>query len=594
MKQRTLSKIVFRSYQDMPEGCVSVGDMSWNRTGSWRYVRPIYTDRTPPCSCGCPCGVPIERWMGLVADGEYDEALEVIRMEHPFPSILGRVCFHPCEGTCNRAKMEGAVSINALERHIGDMTVDAPPAKPHDVPAPPKPLKVAVVGSGPAGLGAAYHLRRLGHEPTVLERMPALGGMLRYGIPSYRLPKDVLDRELNRIAQMGIPFKTGDPAELPTLFEEGYDRVFLAFGAQRSRRLGIPGDDHPKVRAGLGFLHDVVDGKVSKVPDKVLVVGGGNTAVDCARTAVRLGGKDVRILYRRTENEMPAFPEEVKAARDEGVAIDFLVAPAKASDDGGNVALTCIRMELGEPDASGRRRPVPIEGSEFTVVAGLVLSAIGEEAELDDLAGLEAERGSLAADDEMRTSDPKVFAGGDMTDNPRTVIDALASGKRGAIAMDCEARGLDFREVLRRIGLPDCRSLSMGNYVRVVRDGLEAVEPVPEVAAFEMLNTVYIDESARHSRPEVDPAERTKRGTGFVEVHPDLAEDDAIAEAMRCMHCGTCIACDNCYIFCPDAAISPQPDGSYVIDYDYCKGCGLCVHECPRAAMALVPEMAEV
>ncbi|MEP0767624.1 MAG: FAD-dependent oxidoreductase [Fimbriimonadia bacterium] len=589
MKPKTLTKITFRSYRDMPDNCVSMGDMGWNRTGSWRYVRPIYTHRTPPCTQGCPSGTAIERWMGYVAKGEYEKALETIRMEHPSPAILGRVCFHPCESHCNRSKMEGSVGINMLERHIGDMTANAPPAPPHDVPAV-EALRVAVVGSGPAGLGAAYHLRRLGHEVEVFERMPALGGMLRYGIPSYRLPKDVLDAELDRIGRMGIRFHTGVAPQVSDLFQQGFHRVFLAFGAQRSRRLGVPGDEHPSVLPGLRFLSDVAQGVRTEVPVKVYVVGGGNTAIDAARAALRLGA-DVTILYRRTRQEMPAFEEEIEAALAEGVRIEYLVAPSQVDDESGLAAMTCIRMELGEPGPDGRRKPEPVAGSEFRLPAGLVLSAIGEEAELDLAPELANERGSLATDEEMRTSDPRVWAGGDMTDSPRTVIDAIASGKRAAIAIDCEARGLSFREVLKRIRVPDCPGLSMETYLRVLREGIEAVEPVPEVAGYELLNTFYFDELARQRRPEQEPKDRT---SGFMEVHPDISEEIAISEAMRCLHCGNCISCDNCFIYCPDAVITPMGDGSYLIDYDYCKGCGVCVHECPRAAMEMIPERAEV
>jgi 2-oxoacid:acceptor oxidoreductase delta subunit (pyruvate/2-ketoisovalerate family) len=302
-------------------------------------------------------------------------------------------------------------------------------------------------------------------------------------------------------------------------------------------------------------------------------------------------GADVRILYRRTQTEMPAFADEVAAALEEGIEIEFLVAPQSAADDGGEVALTCLRMELGEPGEDGRRKPVPIPGSEFVAKAGLVLSAIGEEAELDAVPGLESKWGSVVTDEEARTSDPSILAGGDVTDSARTVIDALAGGKRAAIAIDCEARGLDFREVLRRVQLPESGALSMERYLTLLRDGMDAVEPSPEVARFELMNTVYFDQFARTKRPELAPKERSG---GFTEVHSDITEDVAMAEAGRCMHCGHCITCDNCYIFCPDAVITPLPDGSYLIDYDYCKGCGLCVHECPRAAMALIPERAEV
>lgn len=588
MKPRTYKKITFRSYSELPEGCISTGDMSWNHTGSWRYLKPIYSDRTAPCVSGCPCGNPVERWMEKLAAGDYAAALDLIRMEHPSPAILGRVCFHPCEGVCNRSQVEGALGINALERHIGDMTKDAEPAAPHHLPQV-KVQKVAVVGSGPAGLGAAYHLRRLGHEVTVYERAPALGGMLRYGIPSYRLPKEVLDSEIDRIARMGVTFKIGIAPSVAELFAKGYDRVFLGIGAQRSRRLGVPGDDHPAVQSGLRFLAEVAGGDKPTIPPFVLVVGGGNTAIDCARVARRLGA-DVRLLYRRTEVEMPAFVEEVDAARAEGIEFEFLVAPESVADMDGQAALTCRRMALGEPGEDGRRKPVPISGSEFVVTAGLILTAIGEEAELENLEA-RSQAGSLVTDEAGQAGSPVLYAGGDVTDSPRTVIDALAGGKRAAIAIDCEVRGLDLRETLRRIQLPQTSALSMERYLMVVREGLDSVEAHPEVARFELMNTLYFDAAARAPRPELNAAERAQ---GFDEVRADLSEETAIAEAMRCMHCGHCTACDNCYAYCPDAVITPMPDGSYMIDYDYCKGCGLCVHECPRAAMTLIPERAEV
>lgn len=589
MKEQTKVKITFNSLRDMPHGCVSIGDMSWNQTGTWRYMRPIYMNRTAPCITGCPTASPIERWIYLMEKGRMEEALEVLRIESPFPAIMGRVCFHPCEKKCNRGNMDGSVSINALERHLGDATRMVGAAKAHEVPAPYRPLRVAVIGSGPSGLACAYHLSRLGHKAVVFERLSQPGGMMRYGIPSYRLPREVLDREIDRFKDMGIEFIM-NTAPSPIDLLKDFDKVYVAFGAQRSRPLGVPGDNAKGVKSGLRFLMQTSTGEITTVPETVLVIGGGNTAIDCARVALRLGAKDVIILYRRTEKEMPAFELEVAQARQEGVKIEFLVAPIAVKEKALNLEMICTRMKLGDVGPDGRRQPIPIEGSEFIINAGLILSAIGEEAEVDLAQGLLCKKGLIVVDKGTRTNIEDIYAGGDVTDNPRTVVDAIGMGKRAAIAMDCAQRGLVFEDCLPFITIPDGNGISMKAYLNILLHGLKKIEPLPEVASFEKMNTAWFLARKPRKRPELVLEERLKNDKGrFPEVIQDLEEGEAEAEAMRCMHCGFCIECDNCYIFCPDACIEPLEHG-YEIDYYHCKGCGLCVKECPRSAMNMVYE----
>lgn len=540
-------RIEFESALEMPLTAISLGEMSFNKTGSWRYLRPLYGERLAPCREACPAGTDLPRVLSLISDGKFIEAYSLIKQENPLPGVCGRVCYHPCETACNRGKFDEAVSIQALERFVSDCFFEErPKLRLNDGAKSPKTGKVAIVGSGPAGLACAYFLAREGIQATIYEAESEPGGMLRVGIPKYRLPRDVLDREIEEITRLGVEFKTGvrvgRDLELEELKRE-YDAVFIATGAHRSRPLKIPGEDEPGVRAGLEFLKAVNAGQPPEIGKRVLVIGGGNTAIDAVRTALRLGASPT-IVYRRTRAEMPAVPDEIEEAEHEGIELVFLAAPRSIRRAGEKLEVEFIRMELGEPDESGRRRPVPIPGSEFTLEADALLKAIGEEPELPSLPkGREG-----------------LFIGGDAKTGPSTVVEAIASGKRAAY------------EIARRL----------------LQGKLEAPKPPTEKIAFEALNLDYFAPLARTDPPRLAVDQRIR---SFSEVVGPLPLEGAVKEAGRCFSCGVCNCCDNCLVFCPDVAIT-RMNGAYKVNLDFCKGCGICAQECPRGAISLVEEEA--
>jgi NADPH-dependent glutamate synthase beta subunit-like oxidoreductase len=554
-------------------------------TGSWKYVWPAYHDRVAPCNRACPVGIDIEAYMNLIRENRVEEARSVLLAENPMPSVTGRVCHHPCEGACNRGQFDEAVSIHAVERMLGDLAIDEPV---EDAPAQERDERVAVVGSGPAGLACAYHLARFGYHVTVFEAAAQAGGMLRQGIPEFRLPRAVLDREINRIRSRGVAIHCGIRvgAELPwQSVLDGFNAVFLAAGAQASRALGVAGESQVDVRPGLEFLSQVNAGARPDVGQRVVVVGGGNTAMDCARAALRLGAA-VTVVYRRTRAEMPAIKDEVEEAEREGVDLAFLASPVEFHVVNGRLrAVECERMELGEPDASGRRRPVAT-GENWLLPADTVLTAIGEASDLDALPQNIARGDSGVRVDALgQTSDTAMFAGGDVTDAERTVADALGAGKRAAIGID---RHLRMAAGERFAGDEFETARFAGGNVSAARwsgrDPVARVAPVNEVVAFSELNVNHFVKLPAWPDAHV-PAERARRG--FEEANRGLTRVEALEEAQRCLACGVCTQCDLCLLLCPDLAITRDGDGAYVIALEYCKGCGVCAAECPRGAMAM-------
>ncbi len=573
--------IVFRSAAEMPPMPASVATTLYNRTGSWRYIRPVYRERTPPCNEACPAGEDIVAYLGLVADGRFAEAWEVLRRENPLPGVCGRVCPHPCETQCNRERLGGAIAIHHVERFLSDWAAEAGLTPP--VQKPTRKERIAVVGSGPAGLSCAYHLARKGYPVTIFEAESLPGGLLRTGIPAYRLPREVLDREISAIEAQGVEIRTGMRLGKNLSWDDlsGYAAVFLALGQPLSRKLDIPGEEAQGVLHGLTFLRRLNLGELVEIGRRVAVVGGGNTAMDAARAARRLGA-EVTILYRRSRAEMPAIAEEVQEAEEEEVLFHFLAAPVEVlTQDGRVCGLRCIRMRLGEPDASGRRRPEPVPGSEFTLEVDTVIPALGQEADFSSLPeDVRRERGAIAIAPTGATTRSGVYAGGDAATGFGTVTAAIGSGKRAAIAIDLALRGEP---------VPDFPPLHHNMRVEP--------RPVsPEVVAFEELNPAYL-------RPIPRPADRLRppqeRLGDFDEVNPGLDRETVIAEGQRCFSCGTCNRCDNCLIFCPDVSIRRRGDWTktypvypyFEVDYDYCKGCGICASECPRRAITMEEEL---
>ncbi len=391
----------------------------------------------PPCTLACPANVDVPGYLRLIAQGKVDEAYALILEKVPFPSVLGRVCTHPCEDACKREEVNTPIAICSLKRYAADNESGSwrKALRVKDDTA----HKVAIIGAGPAGLTAAFYLRKKGHQITVFEALPEPGGMMRFGIPDYRLPKDILRAEIKRIEDIGVEIRTNTKVDsIEKLFEEGYNAAFLAIGAHQGLSIGVDGEDSPRVMEGVTFLREVSLGKRVALGNRVAVIGGGNAAIDSARTALRLGAKEVTVIYRRTRAEMPASPEEIDDALTEGVKIHFLAAPSRIISQDGKVELECIRMHLGEPDASGRPRPEPIKGTEFTISFDTIIAAIGQHPEVPrqfDLAT--GQENVIQVDpDTLATSREGVFAGGDAVTGPASVIEAIAAGRRAASSID--------------------------------------------------------------------------------------------------------------------------------------------------------------
>ena len=483
-----------------------------------------------PCKAACPIGTSAQGYIALIAQGKFQEALEVSRRVNPFTSVCGRICYHPCEEACNRGKFDRPVAIAALKRFLADYA-----AKHGDKPVEPVEVtrkeRVAIVGAGPAGLTAAHDLALLGYSVTVYEALPEPGGMLRYGIPAYRLPKDILAQEIKRIADLGVKIITNHPVEdVEALLRDGYDAVFVAVGAHKDLKMGIEGEDLEGVYSAIEFLRRINMGQEVKIGKRVFVVGGGNTAIDAARSCLRLGAQ-VTILYRRSRAEMPAHDFEVAAAEEEGVRIRFLTNPKRIlGRDGKVVGLECVRMKLGEPDETGRRRPIPIPGSEFTLEADAVILAIGQAPDLSLLpSDIEiSRRGRVLVDPEtLATSREGIFAGGDAVTGPRNAVEAIAAGHRAAEAIHRYLSGEEV-EFLPRV-----------DEEKVVELSDEEIE--------ERLAKWGVERGGRARMPTL-PLER--RVKGFEEVELGLTEEAAIAEARRCLACAVCSECLECEKVC--------------------------------------------
>ncbi|MDI7259953.1 MAG: NAD(P)-binding protein [Thermodesulfobacteriota bacterium] len=576
-------QLQFKGASEMPMISISMGHMDWNKTGAWRTQRPSYEDKTPPCSAACPAGNDIVSFIQKIAQEDFEGAWHVIKEENPFPGVCGRVCFHPCEPRCNRGSLDEPIAIHALERFVSDFASHLN-RKGKKGPERRKE-KVAIIGSGPAGMSCAYHLTRLHYNVTVFESFSLAGGMMRMGIPSYRLPRDVLERELSDIETLGVTIRTDIPLGEELRLEDlkDYQAIFIATGAHRSRSLNVPGEKSRNVLRGLDLLKRINLNEKVKMGERVAVVGGGNTAIDVARSMIRLG-KKATILYRRSKEEMPAFEDEVVEAIEEGVEIRYLVNPIHLGQKDRLKGLECLRMELGEKDASGRRRPVPIPNSNFYIEADSVIVAAGEETEVSFLLeGLERREGIVLTQRDGSTGIKGIFAGGDLTSNQRTVAHAIGSGKKAAIAIDSYLKGEETEEVIRKILIGDGPSISI---LRYLHPGERPVDP--HVVAFEELNMDYFEPSKRAKESKRLIRERIR---GFEEVTSGLSGSVALEEAKRCFICGTCNECENCYVFCPDASIL-KTGGilSHQVDYDFCKGCGICFTECPRGVISLKEE----
>jgi NADPH-dependent glutamate synthase beta subunit-like oxidoreductase len=528
------------------------------RSGPVRQRRPVYVDLLPPCNAGCPAGENIQAWLAHAEAGHHEQAWRQLVTDNPLAAIHGRVCYHPCETVCNRASLDSAVSIHAVERFLGDLARER--GWGFDRPAVRSGRRVLVIGSGPSGLSAAYHLARGGHEVEVRDAGERPGGMMRYGIPAYRLPRDVLDAELDRIATLGVTFTQGHRvADLAEERADGrFDAVFVAVGAHLSKRVDIPAGDAGRIVDALSFLRHVAEGERPDIGRKVAVYGGGNTAMDAARVARRLGADETLIVYRRTRAQMPAHEEEAADAEREGVRINWLRTITAFEGP----ELTVEAMEL---DSHGFPQPT---GRFETLAADTVILALGQETDtafLREVPGVEfGKDGTVQVSPSMMTGCPGVFAGGDMVPAERTVTVGVGHGKKAARHIDAWLRGTE----------PG--SAEPGGAAK------------HELAEFGLLNLWYFGDAARRQQPE-SPQEQ--RAASFGEVVGGLSEGEARYEASRCLSCGNCFECDGCLGACPeDAVIKLGPGNRYRFDYGRCTGCGTCYEQCPVHAIEMVPE----
>jgi len=526
-----------------------------NRTGSWRTFKPVYLDRLPPCNATCPAGENIQGWLFHAESGNYEAAWRSLTENNPLPAIMGRVCYHPCEGACNRQHVDSSVGINSIERFLGDEAIKRGWAfqKPATQSGTHLGKRVLVVGAGPSGLSAAYHLARLGHTVEIQEAGPYAGGMMRFGIPKYRLPREVIEAEVQRILDLGVTLKLNTKvANIETSMKEGqFDAAFLAVGAHIGKRAYIPAGTAAKMVDAISVLRSMEGEDKPMLGRRVVVYGGGNTAIDVARTVKRMGAEPI-IVYRRTRDKAPAHDFEIEEALQEGVMVKWLSTIKHA--DAGEILIEKMALDdKGFPQPTGEYEKLEADS---------VVLALGQDVDLgllEGVPGLEVKDGVVQVGPNMMTGHPGLFAGGDMVPSERTVTVAVGHGKKAARHIDAWLRGTEY-----------------------------APPPKHEVAGIEKLNTWYYSEAPHVVRPTLDIL---RRQSSFEEVVQGLDESNALFEARRCLSCGNCFECDNCYGVCPDnAVIKLGPGKRFEFNYDYCKGCGVCATECPCGAIKMVPE----
>lgn len=522
-----------------------------SKIGPVRTQIPIYVDLLPPCNNACPAGENIQEWLRLIKEGKEEAAWRQLVRDNPFPAIHGRVCYHPCETACNRADLDSSVSIHSVERYLGDLAIER--GWTFQKPVTHTGKRVMVVGAGPSGLSAAYHLARLGHEVEIFDSGEKVGGMMRYGIPAYRLPRKIVDAEVERLKNLGIKIHLNHTVtDLQTEQSAGnFDASFIAVGAHLSKRVDIPSMDAEKMVDAVDFLRDVASGEKPRIGRRVAVYGGGNTAMDAARTARRMGAEEAVIIYRRNEEHMPAHREELEEAEREGVQVHWLRTISEVADD---VMVEVMELdEDGRPHGTGKFEKLPAD----TVI--MALGQVSDTAFLHNIDGLDFDGDTLKVNPvTLMTSVPGIFAGGDAVPSQRTVTVGTGHGKKAAKMIDAWLKNED-------------------RYVKVKH-------PVVE---FDDLHLWYFGDHPRTIQPELG----TKERMGFGEVVGSLTEEQAHFEARRCLSCGNCFECDGCLGSCPEDAVIKLGKGHrYRFDYDKCTGCATCYEQCPVHAIEMIPE----
>jgi formate dehydrogenase (NADP+) beta subunit len=541
-----------------PSDMTPVIDLTYDKgTGPVRQQRPQYVDLLPPCNKACPAGENIQSWLDQVQAGRYREAWEILVRDNPMPAVHGRVCYHPCETACNRAELDAPVGIHAVERFLGDLAVEEGWRLMADFP--PSGRRVLVIGAGPSGLSAAYHLTRLGHTVEIHEAGPLPGGMMHFGIPAYRLPREHLMKEVRRIEAMGVRIALNHKVEdiLAEKWAGSFDAVFVAIGAGVAKHIDIPARDAARVLDAVSLLHNVKQGEPPRLGRRVVVYGGGGTAVDAARTAKRLGASEALLVYRRDRSHMPAKAFEVEEAVEEGVKIKWLSSIKK-------IVGSDLTVEIMELDAKGRPQPT---GTLETLQADAVILAVGEETDsgfLKQIPGIEfAEDGIVKVGPDMMTGSPGIFAGGDMVPGERSVTASVGHGKRAARHIAAWLRGGKYQEPTKHA-----------------------------IVTFGMLHLPVYSDANPSAQRMLSAADRV---SGFEEVVAGLSEKQARYESQRCLACGNCFECDHCYAACPEQAIIKLgPGRRYRFDFSKCTGCAVCFEQCPCHAIEMIPEPKEI